>query len=1804
MEIKNTEGKVLLTVNVDDESYRYREIMGDNSVTLKYSLAEHVELPVGCYIEFQTERYTLLRPECLKMIHTRDFEYTVTFESEQAKTGMWKFRNTVDGRLKFPLTAKPKEHLKMLVDNLNARETGWTMGDCIDGTETLISYDHLFCLDALKQMAETFNTEYEFEGKRVSLRRVEYNKDTPLDLQYGHGKGFKTGIERANSGETAPVEILFVQGGTRNIDPSKYGASELRLPKNTALAYDGTKFEDEAGYRAADARHYITDGSGLSVRRSDKALSSKAEDSLDCSSVYPSRVGKVSEVVVVDASKNFYDIVDPSIPDTLDYGECLIAGETMTVVFQSGELSGREFDVKYYHKAVSGKKAKRFEIVPAEQDGQTMPGGTFLPKAGDTYAVFHCQLPAAYINDTKTKTGAEWDMYRKAVKYMYDNEEAEFSFTGDLDGLWAKKDWENIGGRIKLGGYVRFTDERFQKTPVLVRITGIKDYINDPHSPEIDLSNKTVSGGVSTRLSELESQSVEIEETRRESIAFTQRRYRDALETMGLLEKSLLDNYTNSINPIAIQTMQLLVGDESLQFRFVSNRTNPVEVSHTFTYNKAAKQLSTGAGVIQHMTLGIDSLSSTHAASDYKYWSVSAYTSAVLDDPTKKYYLYIKASKTATTAVFRLSEAAIKMEAEAGYYNFLCGVLNSEYDGERSFATLYGFTEILPGRVTTDRLVSGNGLSFFDLLANAFKLGDRLRFNTEGRGQLILNGTLVQRGDTEQPIIMYRGQWSASVAYTVNDVVFYQDGNKPLSSYTCIKDTTAGIAPTNATYWQPFAQGVKGDSIKGDTGNMYVFLYAVSQSSAMTAPTFTTPAEVIRNAIWSFTAQKRPEGYNLFMTQSIYTPSTGKYGGWSTPIPINGDKGDMGADGSEIEFIYLTNTGSQPSTPTSENRDDFVPQGWSDNPSGVSEAKQYEWVSVRQKPAGKNTVWGAFSKPVVWSKWGEKGQDGDGLEYIFTRTEFDIAPTAPDSVSVRGNVPAGWSDDPQGVTEDYPFEWVSVRSVRGNSYGKWSEPKQWNKLNVWNPNLLDESEFESLQKLDKWSAKSEYQSGQADDYVDAIHKSHVVTGGGIDGRNYYSDVNTRRNSESNYKEMLQQVLWNADTMKLQPSTWYTLSFYERCGATSLFINQTSKDYGFATQSLYLFAGQRYNLHIGGFISQTASNKKHFLRIYIYRVNAGDDNWKWGEGGNTAGCPFVDIDTVSTRAVEKVITFGGNGDDFGVVPETAEYRLTAYLYPSDTDRASVDYGTATLSWIRLHNLTAQANVYVYPSVIETGKVYVDGRQVSGYATDMCTNIRGNEYNEGADGQKWRRHVITFQTVSDLTGSAKNVLWRIMPSPVSGQRSFLQVCQPKLERGKVATGYAPNGSDMHTQYQEMRFAVNGSTSSAPALNRSAAEPEGWSVKQPNVGKLQYLWMTVATKMSDGTLVTEWSTPVRITPYDGQDGYSPALVFCGVYDNTKTYYGTPYRVDAVKYQNTYYVARVDAGTFSGVVPSDTSKWNTFGGQFESIATNLLLAEGANIGDWFVSKGKIVSTLDNGNKIELDAKARTITIFSQQTGGQYIDKSENTTIKTTLTLDADDSVMRVENNNGVAYVSSAGIFANRAGTQCVSSTTGFTHKAAICGLGFANQNKSAWEFDKDENLVAGVYGNAFNSGTAPSYGGFFYNLRVNGLILNTKYIEKSGEYLTDSQTYIIGLSNDTCNVYLPASSRQGQTVLFKQIGTGTMRVYPRSGQKIYDDDTVNDYYDVGNGQMLTATFSIFYETVNKVTTKVEAWLVSRMKF
>ena len=854
-----------LDVQESDSSYRYRSLMSKPQLVLKFSLSEFVEIPVGAWCEYQGVKYKLGSPENIKKNGTRNIEYTLTLGTLEDNMSLYKMRNPVDKRLKWSMCAKPHELVEAIVWNLNQRDGAgvWKVGECLDAAEQTVEFNHTYVDAALQDVANKFETEWEINDYTISLHKVEYFKDDPLPLAYGKGNGFEPGVGRTTQSDELPIKRLYVQGGDRNIDRSKYGSAELLLPKSQTLVYEG--------------RIYQSDAEGYSIERIDKVSDAVKEDSLDCSEIYPSRVGTVSAVECIDAGKNFYDIIDNSIPAELNFNDYVIEGETATIIFQKGMLAGddKQFEFKYNHSE------RRFELVPQEIDGVTMPNETFSPAVGDTYAIFGIMLPDSYICNNTDKTGASWDMFREAARKLYENEDQKFTFTGTLQGLWAKKNWLRVGGRLKVGGYVLFTDEQFAPDGIPIRITGIKEFLTSPYAPVLEISNSVSGKSVSSQLREIGQNEVATDNSIRNAVSYTKRRFRDVKETMAMLEDSMLDNFTNSINPLTVQTMMMLVGDESLQFRFVASKTDLTAVGDGITYDNTAKQLHIPHGFIQHMTLGIGTISSSHADSEYKVWEMNEYLSPYLDNGAKQYYLYAKVSRTDTPVKgdFLLSDRAIKMTDVAGYYHLLVGILNSEYDGERSYVSLYGFSEILPGRITTDKIVSSDGKTYFDLLLG--EIGGNIKF-------IASDGSLKDVADLERTDLDYLKE-------AFKDATTEIDGGVALSGFVGVRDALknviaalCGYNPTSEDDYPLIFAGAQQGNVEyyGWTSNSYTHIYTQSATPSNGDNCFDNKGSVVGTVTNIVGAQI----FALSTTGETYQRNTGIDFTAKTPSAMEGNR--------------------------------------------------------------------------------------------------------------------------------------------------------------------------------------------------------------------------------------------------------------------------------------------------------------------------------------------------------------------------------------------------------------------------------------------------------------------------------------------------------------------------------------------------------------------------------------------------------------------------------------------------------------------------------------------------------------------------------------------------------------------------------------------------------------------------------------------------------------------------------------------------------------------------------------------------
>lgn len=1954
MIIYSPAGETLLDVMPDDNSYRHRAIMGDNALTLYFSLAQHVEIPVGAYCEHGGERYTLMRPEALKMQHTRHFDYTLELEGEQGKMSIWKFRNPIDGRLRFSLTARPKEHLQMLVDNLNRRDSGWTVGECIESAERVVNYEHAFCRDALALMAKAFDTEYEIVGKRISLGAVEHDRANALPLSYGKGNGFVSGVARTNSEDSVPTEILYVQGGERNIDRSKYGASTLHLPLNATIGFDGACFEGETGYDARKARRYRTNETGFAVQRADRPLSSKAEDSVDLTDIYPSRVGTVAEVITADEKKHFYDFTDPKIPDTLDFEKCLIAGEKMTVIFQSGMLSGREFEVKYAH-AASGKKARRFEIVPQEIDGQTMPGGAFVPSVGDKYAVFHCMLPQAYINDTATRSGAEWDLLRKAVKHLHSHEDPKFSFTGTLDGIWAKRNWENVGGRLKIGAFILFSDKQFQPEGVAVRIVGIKDYINTPHSPEIELSNAPVSSSFGTTLKALESAAVAVEEKHREALQYSKRRFRDAQETAEMIGAALSDRFTNAISPAAVQTMSLLVGDESLQFRFVGSRTNPTAVPHVVTYNAKTKTVNAASGILQHLTLGIRSVSAKHSPSEYRFWDVAAFTSGRLDDAAKKYYLYVRAPRNGNRAEFVLKETPVGFESDAANYHLLVGVLNSEYDGDRSFAPLYGFSEVLPGRITTDRVATSDGRSFFDLAAGEMRLGDSLIYQN---GRLSLRGTLVQNeGGVTSPLACYRGEWNATTTYYNGDEVRNTDAEGVVSSYRYIGERPSSGAPlTDKTKWTISASGVKGKD--GDAGksapptganlidgtsfrnmedvrNWKDFeRFAFNQSQDDKVHPLAQAVGAHKNETWIqgilyIASLLRP---NTTYTLSVYSKGApGKLVLWYLSASTNRDTFCTNADPNKWTRYTYTFT-----TP------DTIPEGVRIILRCMDYNAKTYFSALKLEEGETATPWclsendkmaTPAANPNMWHCTDYVTRPHFTKGYLDGKTYASILPGGVDGDNyfhVEGNGAERYSHVwweplgnryPRGMWYTFSFKcrgsgngYLACYPMNGKQQYFFPRIKRNGVLQVWgkqttlNFSLTDEWTTYSLSvfydapedDLPKtlWVFFKLYKS--EGNYLDICHPKMETgefatpwclsemdkkgekgdpgnNGRGIERVESFYMLTTENNTP-NHNTADWTTTAPAPT-KERPWLWsYERTVYSD-GKTDLTAVRLIGHYGkdgtngtsiraqysadaqtwhddFAEGDVWMRTGNGttwggalrvvgesgadgkspvYDFAASSQLATASSTTAPTIRgtwqdapptlrdgeVLWYRLTAANgqitygrlsgEKGKPGDDGGTsyihmayANSPdgkkdFTKEEDLGRNAVEDFRYFGIYSD----FDEIASQKYSDYTWtqlrggdglapnpnllngtnfesrvPWVTFNVSeslfsfkgkpTQFGNSQLAEGQFKDLLVQE----ITSVLKVGQTYTFSAwmQARGTLTWIFSGVEfaeapkvngvqtGNTSGAGnipENKKSWEYEKVTVSfKVKTITSPRQYFYIR------AWGESSLNIVDPKLEIGAIDTPWCPSERDLRADYRELRFAVNGSPTQPPAISSDRRTPDGWNIAQPVVGVGQYLWMTSAmVSRYETALLDRWSTPTRITPEDGKDGRdgeAPAMVYRGVWDASKEYYGTKHRRDAVFHNGAYYIARTDAGTFRGVAPTDKSKWNDFGASFESVATQLLLAEHANVGRWILSNGNLVSDLDDTRThIRLDAQKNEVWLHSD-----YIE-------------DKPKGVERAL-SNVILQASSGGLIAS---TRFVSSGKTYYADTGLKWNGISSvvehvpdpraprderrEAISGRMTRADNGIAVGVSGIAINQGNGEAFGGYFVNLKALGLVVGLKRVgeqDNNTVSLNLSDTRVVGLYDNFGNVdvRLPAKASEGQTIVFTQVGRGTMKILPPVGE------------------------------------------------
>ena len=238
------------------------------------------------------------------------------------------------------------------------------------------------------------------------------------------------------------------------------------------------------------------------------------------------------------------------------------------------------------------------------------------------------------------------------------------------------------------------------------------------------------------------------------------------------------------------------------------------------------------------------------------------------------------------------------------------------------------------------------------------------------------------------------------------------------------------------------------EALNGVDGSGYEFIFIRTAGQAPAQPVATTPQREQNDYIpdgWS----DNPPAPTPTEPVVWWCGRKGSNLSWGQWAPVRVWT-RFGEDGRGVEFIFrATSTDAAPARPTysgtaAEQRDEYRPSGWSDDPISPTPAARWVWYCIRR---GRSGEWGEFSAPAISATL---GVDGPGAQFVFARTAEETAPDAIVTTTAQRlpdteHIPSGWEDEPQGPTPSLPFEWVSERKLtRGASH--WSEfsaPSRW-----------------------------------------------------------------------------------------------------------------------------------------------------------------------------------------------------------------------------------------------------------------------------------------------------------------------------------------------------------------------------------------------------------------------------------------------------------------------------------------------------------------------------------------------------------------------------------------------------------------------------------------------------------------------------------------------------------------------------------------------------------------------------------------
>lgn len=539
---------VRCSVPVTQDALVHYELMQSHYCKLSFKLYKPTYFLLGDFIDTPYGRFELIDLTKAKDNDTIGYSYEIQFDAyyRKFKNKILKYRpNTGSQEATFSLTSKISTHVEVIMKSLayyakldksylydpkfegEGTDYTYVIDASVDANAAkLITYSNTSVLDAIANIAQTFECEWWFEGNILHFGTCE-NTNAIVDFRLNDNIVSMS----SSQSQSTYANRVYAFGAARNLpsgykndadaDITKDGVVEKRLmlPTSAECSDKNKQLLAENGFELKNG--YIQVG-GLHEDQYVEGVTTNDD-------IYPRNLIKTSNVTSYEK-----DVEDESTPEEGDYikrtfyrvnsltivnddGEktgdmafrkaYILSGKNLHIVFQSGSLNGMDFECEFNPDGVSeilkdddgnpilkdGKeqinpKSQVFEIVANEDYGRFLPDTTLHPKDGDTFVLYNWDstklgetLVSAASNELLT------DSIKNLKKSIIDpttytcTAEANYSFNqgrGNLHG---------VGDRVNL--YNKGYDDSYRSSRVIgyefsldIPFDGAKYYVGEKPS--------------------------------------------------------------------------------------------------------------------------------------------------------------------------------------------------------------------------------------------------------------------------------------------------------------------------------------------------------------------------------------------------------------------------------------------------------------------------------------------------------------------------------------------------------------------------------------------------------------------------------------------------------------------------------------------------------------------------------------------------------------------------------------------------------------------------------------------------------------------------------------------------------------------------------------------------------------------------------------------------------------------------------------------------------------------------------------------------------------------------------------------------------------------------------------------------------------------------------------------------------------------------------------------------------------------------------------------------------------------------